>query len=321
VDQGEAATISVEFMNLGGPSGDEDLGCVKIRIPDAFDVDDATVTDEPSGTDWSASIGGSTTVTVQASNGGDRLGPDTPNLSVTVEIDVTGTVPGKHDWIGDAYASEDCADGFDDPLTVAVTIRSTPTSPPTPAPTAPPTPQPTPVPTPAPTPAPTPTPEPTSASTPTPAPTGTSTSAPTTPAPTATGPSSTGPPQRPDPTTRAGGGGVVSRPSAAPSGPPGSGTADLPGTTIRMPGVDHPGAEVPVALQPDLTLTFGTDFQWVVPGLVLTFPGLLIVAIVALQAAGALAWIPVVRRRLGGADDRTSRTYRARTSRTQAPRP
>jgi hypothetical protein len=88
-----------------------------------------------------------------------------------------------------------------------------------------------------------------------------------------------------------------------------------------MPGVDHRGAEVPVALQPDLTLTFGTDFQWVVPGLVLTFPGLLIVAIVALQAAGALAWIPVVRRRLGGADERTRQTHRARTSRTQAQRP
>jgi hypothetical protein len=58
-----------------------------------------------------------------------------------------------------------------------------------------------------------------------------------------------------------------------------------------------------------------------VPGLVLTFPGLLIVAIVALQAAGALAWIPVVRRRLGGADERTWRPRRPQTSEIHTRRP
>jgi hypothetical protein len=88
-----------------------------------------------------------------------------------------------------------------------------------------------------------------------------------------------------------------------------------------MPGFDRDGAGVPVALQPDIALAFGTDFEWVVPGLVLTFPGLLIVAIVALQAAGALAWIPVVRRRLGGADARTRRARRPRGSGVHDPRP
>jgi hypothetical protein len=88
-----------------------------------------------------------------------------------------------------------------------------------------------------------------------------------------------------------------------------------------MPGVDPGAFDAPLELEPDLTLAFGSDFQWVVPGLVLTFPGVLIVAIVALQAAGALAWIPVVRRRLGGADDRTAVIGRPRPAPTGPPAP
>jgi hypothetical protein len=69
-----------------------------------------------------------------------------------------------------------------------------------------------------------------------------------------------------------------------------------------MPGVDTSDASEPVVLQQGIAMPFGSDFQWVVPGLVLTFPGLLIVLVVALQAIGALAWVPIARRRLGGAD-------------------
>jgi hypothetical protein len=118
----------------------------------------------------------------------------------------------------------------------------------------------------------------------------------------------------------------VTAPSADPSGSPGpsdpttSGSSALPGTTISMPGVDPGAFDAPVMLQPDLTLAFGSDFQWVVPGLVLTFPGLLIVLVVALQAAGALAWMPIVRRRLGATDDRAARTGRAGPGRPVPPR-
>jgi hypothetical protein len=72
-----------------------------------------------------------------------------------------------------------------------------------------------------------------------------------------------------------------------------------------MPGVDGggPGAP-PTFAQPEIVLAFGDDFQWVVPGLVLTFPGFLLVLVVVLQAVGALAWVPIVRRRLGGAEVR-----------------
>jgi hypothetical protein len=45
---------------------------------------------------------------------------------------------------------------------------------------------------------------------------------------------------------------------------------------------------------------FGRAFDWAVPGLLLSVPGLLLVLAIAAQAAGALAWLPLVRRRIGG---------------------
>jgi hypothetical protein len=41
-------------------------------------------------------------------------------------------------------------------------------------------------------------------------------------------------------------------------------------------------------------------FSWQVPALVISVPGMLVVIAVALQVLGGLAWLPVVRRRLGG---------------------
>ena len=41
-------------------------------------------------------------------------------------------------------------------------------------------------------------------------------------------------------------------------------------------------------------------FEWAVPSLVLGVPGLLVVIAVLAQASGALLWIPVARRWLGG---------------------
>jgi hypothetical protein len=57
-----------------------------------------------------------------------------------------------------------------------------------------------------------------------------------------------------------------------------------------------------------LELGFGTvDFLqgaqvWIVPAASLAVPGLLLLLFVALQAVGALAWVPAVRR-LRGEDD------------------
>ena len=43
-------------------------------------------------------------------------------------------------------------------------------------------------------------------------------------------------------------------------------------------------------------------FSWQVPALALSVPGLLVVLVVGLQVLGGLAWLPVVRRRLGDFD-------------------
>ena len=48
------------------------------------------------------------------------------------------------------------------------------------------------------------------------------------------------------------------------------------------------------------TAMFGRAFDWAVPGLVLSIPGMLLVLAIAAQAIGALAWLPLVRRRIGG---------------------
>ena len=50
----------------------------------------------------------------------------------------------------------------------------------------------------------------------------------------------------------------------------------------------------------DVFAPFAGDFEWVVPGLILTLPGLLLIVIVGLQALGAMVWLPLVRRRIGG---------------------
>jgi hypothetical protein len=41
-------------------------------------------------------------------------------------------------------------------------------------------------------------------------------------------------------------------------------------------------------------------FDWVVPGLTLTVPGLLVISAVFAQAAGGLTWMPLVVRVLSG---------------------
>jgi hypothetical protein len=92
-------------------------------------------------------------------------------------------------------------------------------------------------------------------------------------------------------------------------------SATQPGSQIEMPGVDTTEAAAPVLLQQEIAMPFGSDFQWVVPGLVLTFPGLLIVLVVVLQAVGALAWVPIARRRLGSADQPARPVARRRPTR------
>lgn len=48
-------------------------------------------------------------------------------------------------------------------------------------------------------------------------------------------------------------------------------------------------------------------FDWQIPGLLLSVPGLLVVLAIALQVTGGAAWLPIVRRTLGSRGDRRRR--------------
>jgi hypothetical protein len=66
------------------------------------------------------------------------------------------------------------------------------------------------------------------------------------------------------------------------------------------------GGAPAISLASAFTTPFGQGFAWAVPGLVLSVPGLLIVlAVIAVQAIGAGAWLPIVRRRIGSFEVRT----------------
>ena len=41
-------------------------------------------------------------------------------------------------------------------------------------------------------------------------------------------------------------------------------------------------------------------FAWAVPGALLAAPGLLLIVVILAQSMGALAWLPIVRRKIGG---------------------
>ena len=56
----------------------------------------------------------------------------------------------------------------------------------------------------------------------------------------------------------------------------------------------------------EIDLLAGVE-TWVVPAATLGVPGLLLLLWVALQAVGALAWIPAVRRLRGDEDERPAR--------------
>ncbi len=307
----QATTIKATFWNLGGPDGQQDLGCVRIAIPATMTVSATQVTDAPPGTIWKASKAGLTTVTIKTPSGGDRLPPGQPGASVTAAIIVSAALPGTYTWTANAFRAQDCKDSFNDPaqLTVIVTLTLLPTPKPTttPQPTSIPTlpPLPTAIP-PLPTLRPLPTVPPSSTPTPTPRPTPTPVVTPTPPANATLSPSTAGTPPASSTTEPPGtpGSGSAPGPGGGPSVDPSAGASPAIGAAFVMPGTGTGGngsADRPtVTLTSGIATPFGGGFAWAVPGLVLSVPGLLLVLVVILaQALGAVAWLPVVRRRIG----------------------
>ena len=213
------------------------------------------------------------------------------------------------------------------PATVTISVTDPPPTPtPTPTPPPPPTPAPTAKPTPAPTPPPTPRP-------PTPPPTiGPSVTLPPLPlpspvpsllpGPTAT-PSPRPTPQPTPPPTRApsstpGPTAPLGTPAAGvargPLGPPGDGAGPTAGSGPNEPTANAttppfavPGTTALTEIDIDPTLTLA-GFEWAIPALVLTVPGILLLLALLAQAVVGALWLPVARRWLGG--DRRGRAVR-----------
>jgi hypothetical protein len=313
----QSATVTLTVTNTsssgGGGSG---IACVTVAIPSAYDVTSVSVASVSNGRDWSAHVSGASPrgIVAMADSNGDRLRGDPDDDVLVLRVKVTGRTLGLATWTANELQDADCDGSYKKPVTILMTVLGLPI----------PTPKPTPKPTPAPTPTPVPTPRPTT--TPTPAPTATrppsSTPTPSAtrpPSPTASPSTSQEPPgatpsasasaaasSDPSPSaSQAAGVGIGSTGGQPGSGSSGTGSASGAGGTGQTPpsgfdlGLDggHPGSLARLDLGG--LVGFGV-FDWAVPGALLTGPGLLLLALIAAQAAGGLAWLPVVRRKIGG---------------------
>jgi hypothetical protein len=77
---------------------------------------------------------------------------------------------------------------------------------------------------------------------------------------------------------------------------------DVPGGVATTPPAfllpAEPGGDINLATIDVAGL--GLPIEWLVPSLVVTVPGVLLILAVLAQGAGAMLWLPYVRRTLGG---------------------
>jgi hypothetical protein len=284
-----------------------DIGCLEVDLPPSFQEISVAITQTPEGRPWKHRETG-TNVVVFSDGGGGRL---ELLQSVTFTITARPTVPGVSSWPNHAHERHDCQ-GADLPG-VALPVTVVPQLPPTPTATVPAIPTPTVAP-----------PLPTISAQPTPLPTLSLPPLPglvTTPRPSASAAPNG---QAPSPTATA----VQPSASAKPASPaampptPSSSGRDTTAAPAASLGVTRPSDE-PAAVarvrpsstpDPGPRVVFdpadvGVDFAgpsllagietWAVPAATLGLPGLLVMLFVALQATGALAWMPAVRRLRG----------------------
>jgi hypothetical protein len=292
-----------------------DIRCVEVGVPDNFIVTGAAVVGSNAGNSWTNRVVGND-VWVYVTSGGDRL----RSIGHFVDFTITATAwsTGSLAWGSHSHDQEDCGGAESllsvPPIVLVVGPAVTPTPAPTVAPTPVPTPKPTVLPVPLPTlaPIPLPTPRPSASIGLPPLPGDTSRptatrSAEPVPTPEArTSPGVDAPSQPPGASSSA----FTPRPSVSdaenagplpPLPPPGGGAGTLiQGGISADPGASSDGGgsgAMPLALGA-LGLLGSIDI-WIVPGLLLGVPGLLVVAFVLLQAVGVLAWIPAIRRLRG----------------------
>jgi hypothetical protein len=293
-------TIKNTSSSDGGNNG---IGCIKITIPAQFTIGNPSIVSVSNGESWSASKA-SRTVTAKGDSNGDRLREDPDNDTLVLDVPVSANLVALGPWNIRAFEKIACQNGNFGPKSIMITVLVSPT----PAPT----PKPTPAPTPNPTPAPTlnPTPRPSSAPTATPARTPSPTSAATarpTDRPAESAAASVEPSSSAPAVASATPGIGLGGPTSTARPPAGGGSTG--GTTPpRDPGDSFPeGISIPVdesdpkfsELNLDLVLRLGV-FAWAVPGALLAAPGLLLIVVILAQSMGALAWLPIVRRKIGG---------------------
>jgi len=237
------------------------IGCVEVDFPVEFVIEALGTPVSSEGGPWSATIyGGTNWVLVYTDSGGERL---EIGQSVTFSVQAQATQPGAYDFSNHTHRRQDCTgtqvDGTPWPMVVAPVINATP------------------VPTPVPTPAPTPVPTKEPVETPRPDPTPTER-----PTPTAS-PSAT---PRPS---------VVVAPAAAP--PPAGPSAQPVGQIAPLNEID--GGTTSIGVGTEMFSLLDGPLVWFVPGAAVAVPGLFVLLFIALQALGAMAWIPAVRRMSG----------------------
>lgn len=292
-------------FTLTATNGDllTEIGCVIVDVPASFSITGVGVVGSTAGDSWIAGRSGNR-VTAQTTSGGDRL---ELLQSVTFTVRATALSSGSIAWGANAFRQQDCSGGGSLIGVPPVVLVTGPAVTPTPAPTAPPTPAPTPAPTAPPTP--TPTPAPTARPTPVATARPTAASSPPTPAssPSATPrPASSAAAAAPTEAPRARESAAAApQPGAGSGGPSGGAPPTTPSTGEEAAVVSVPVEEERVALaDASIGLLAGVS-TWAVPAATIAGPGLLVLVWVAIQATGAMAWVPAARRLRGAAARRT----------------
>ncbi len=277
---GDVTDYTFTFTNLG--PGSPGVRCVEVLFPDELWISGVGTPVASNGRPWSAGLQGQWVLAV-GSGGGARL---RSGESVTFTVTALATSAGAFTFENHTHSTTACDDANNEGIPALVTVL--PAATPTPSPTPTPTPKPTPVPTPKPTPDPT--------ARPTPEPTPEVTASPT--------PSAT-------PTREAS---ATERPSAPPPSASPSTSGGVPPVRVAPFDDGANGVTNDLGVGVDVLGLLDNPFEWFVPGAPVALPGLLVILFVLLQAVGALAWIPAVRRMGDDDDDRHRRERRRPTT-------
>ena len=294
---------------LAALDSSREIGCVVVDVPGNFTVAGAVVTGSNAGDGWHVDSVVGNRVTVHTDSGGERL-----ELLGWVRFTITATPmqTGSLVWSARAHRAQDCSGAAAligvPPIVVVTGPPVTPTPQPTPTPAPTPTPKPTPAPTPRPTLLPLPLPSFGQPPGPEPEPTGPPTSSAPRPSaepdaseePSGSEDDGSRPPRDTDPGGAPGALPPSSGGSAVDGSADGSGGSAAAPVAVDAPRVAFDESQLDVGSM-EIDLLTGVEI-WSVPAATLGVPGILLLVWVGLQAVGALAWIPAVKRLRGDED-------------------